>query len=188
MNLKPCSYTSTGPTYDHRVKPELSSIGPNSCTTPTADPKLASGVEYQGGTSFAAPVAAGIGALLRQLHPTIPAQTIRLALMASASKTLHPDSASGYGLVRANEANKILSAGGSGIGSFAWERSGSKAYMRWRPGLNFSEARLWDLRGRNLPVQSGTIGPVFWIDPGSNRAAGFYVFKIPGIDSSLNAP
>ena len=188
LNLKPCSYSGTGPTYDHRVKPDVASIGPNACATPTADPKTTSGVEYQGGTSFAAPVVAGIGALLRQLHPTISAQTIRLALMSTASKTLHPDSASGYGLVRANEASRILSSGGSGIGSFVWDRASSRATMRWRPGLNFSGTHLWDLRGRDLPVHAGATGPVFWMDPGSSRAAGFYCFRIPSADSSNIAP
>lgn len=206
MTLCPCSYTSTGPTADGRIKPELSSIGPVSlsgstrprvcsyassdfCETPTVDPTAVSGTLDQGGTSFAAPLVAGIAALLRQLHPTTSAQTIRLALMATASQTLHPDSAAGYGLVRAADANRILTSNSTAEGAFAWERN-SPDYERWQPGLNFSTIRLWDLSGRRVSVQAQTNpnAPIFGIVPNPGGGSGVYVWRVSPLPDTSSAP
>ena len=187
INLKPCSYTSTGPTYDHRVKPEVSTVGTNSCATPTVDATVANGYKYQAGTSFAAPVIAGIATLLRQLHPTASAQSIRQALIVTAAKYAHPDSAAGNGLVRSLDAHNVLNSisdialngpYGPEKGMFPWYRNRERFNAPWKPGLDPSAARLWDLQGRSIPVHAGAAIPVLWIDPG-NQAAGIYVWKIP---------
>ncbi len=188
LNQRPCNYSSTGPTYDGRIKPEVTAIGTNSCTAPTVDPKTASGVEYQGGTSFAAPVIAGIAALLRQLHPAVSSQTIRLALIATARNAQRPDSAGGYGLVRANEAHKALSSSAiihaleeerdSKKGLLGWEQSARRVFIPWRLGVDPAGIRLWDMRGRTIQAHGGGALPVFWIDPAHDQAAGVYVWRM----------
>ncbi len=153
LTLKPCSYTSTGPTFDKRVKPEISTVAPGAgCTVPLANPTTAAGVINAGGTSFAAPVAAGIAVLLRQLHPAASAQAVRLALIATAAKNAHPDSASGYGLVRSAKADSILSLP-LGIAEKKF-----RVTVPWRIGFDASTLDLRDLKGRKLSAKrAGTV-------------------------------
>ncbi len=184
-NLSPCWYTSTGPTADGRIKPDVASVGPDGCATPTADPEANSGEIFQGGTSFAAPVVAGIGALLMQLHPGAAAQSIRLALMATASRAQNPDSVSGYGLVNATRADSALTAGPEALAVTRRPLDGTllmagnlPVYLPWRSDLIPQAVRLWDLRGRSLPVQGGVRGARFWIDS-PHAAQGVYLWRIP---------
>ncbi len=176
-NLNPCSYSSTGPTADGRIKPELSSYAPISyCRVPHANSATDSGLMSESGTSFAAPVVAGIAALLRQLHPDAPAQDIRLALMFSARHASQPDNRSGYGLANAVAAHRLLSLRmENGLALF---RPKGRHTVSWLPRLNPAGASLWDLRGRALPVTGGPAGLTVWIESES-EATGVYVWRVP---------
>lgn len=95
----PCGYSTTGPTADGRVKPELVSMGLiGTCSVDMANTSTREGILAQQGTSFAAPVIAGIAALLRQARPTATAQEIRASLLATARNSAQPNSQIGWGL------------------------------------------------------------------------------------------
>jgi serine protease AprX len=94
-----CGYSTTGPTADGRVKPELVSMGLiGSCSVEMAGVSTREGLGAEQGTSFAAPVVAGLAALLRQALPDRSAQEIRALLLSTARNAAAPNSQIGWGL------------------------------------------------------------------------------------------
>lgn len=89
-----CGFSSRGPSYDGRPKPELSTYG---CPVPVVDARSDTATYAASGTSFATPLMAGLAGLVRQLHPEwTPAQVIE-ALRSTASLRESPDSKRGAG-------------------------------------------------------------------------------------------
>ncbi|HEX2612844.1 MAG TPA: S8 family serine peptidase [Fibrobacteria bacterium] len=186
-----CGYSSTGPSYDGRIKPDLSSFG---CSVPVANPSTSTGVYNESGTSFAAPVVAGVAILLRQLYPessgVFSSQHIRLALMATAARASSPDNQTGNGRLNAAAAERTLkwsvppaslaAAPRSVKGALLW-RSGSVASLPWTKGLDLSGARVWDVRGRGVPTRAETSSITGGTDllPSRIEGTGIYVLKIP---------
>src|SRR5690606_11020791 len=80
-----------------------------------ANTSTTTGVFNQSGTSFAAPVVAGLAVLLRQLRPESTgtnAQQIRAALVNAAGRTGAPDNLTGHGIVNGAEAWCLLALQG----------------------------------------------------------------------------
>ena len=90
------SFSSVGPTYDGRIKPDVMAMGEGTY--------VASGYGswwpyYNGdGTSFSCPVLAGAVACLRQARPNASVQEICDALRAAGNNVNNPDSYNGYGI------------------------------------------------------------------------------------------
>jgi|GEM_PF-2456481 len=193
-----CGYSSTGPTYDGRLKPELSSTGLGAlCRVYLAYTNSTSGIELESGTSFAAPVVAGVGALLRQLHPDSVASTqkIRQALMVTARRSGDPDNQVGNGLMRAAQAHCALLLDSmvqtpcaapvvppplvSVKGPLVWT-GGTVTTLAWPNAVDLTRIRMWDLKGRPFSLQ-GSLNDEGAILLKSTRplARGTYILKIP---------
>lgn len=100
-----CGYSTTGPTADGRVKPEVVSMGVvGSCSVELAGTHTREGLSAAQGTSFAAPAVAALVALLRQAQPDKPSQQIRQDLLATARNAANPNSQIGWGLPDAQAA------------------------------------------------------------------------------------
>ncbi len=90
------SFSSVGPTYDNRIKPDVMAMGEGTY--------VASGYGswypyYNGnGTSFATPVLAGAVACLRQARPYASVQEICDAIRACGNRADNPDKYYGYGI------------------------------------------------------------------------------------------
>lgn len=90
------SFSSVGPTYDGRIKPDVMAMG--------EDTYVASGYGswwpyYNGsGTSFACPVLAGAVACLRQARPNASVQEICDAVRMAGNYANNPDNYYGYGI------------------------------------------------------------------------------------------
>ncbi len=97
------SFSSTGPTYDGRVKPNVVAQG-QSTTIIDAGGNVSAG----NGTSFSCPVIAGLTACLWQSSPNLTNMQIIKAIEQSASKYSNPDSLFGYGIPDFAYANLIL--------------------------------------------------------------------------------
>lgn len=89
-------FSSRGPTADGRIKPDLLAPGEGvwGVAPDTVDQYVA-----QNGTSLATPLAAGVGALLKQAYPQLgPAQMLAL-LRETAVAEGPPDSDRGWGII-----------------------------------------------------------------------------------------
>lgn len=87
------SFSSVGPSSDNRIKPEVAAQGEGTFFA-TPDGSIAAG----NGTSFAAPVVAGLSACLWQKYPDKTNYEIIDHILQSASQFDAPDSLKGYGL------------------------------------------------------------------------------------------
>ncbi|MEO7427516.1 MAG: S8 family serine peptidase, partial [Fibrobacteria bacterium] len=182
-----CAYSSGGPTADGRVKPDIMTLADlDGCkvavaNTSSATPKLNSFA----GTSFAAPVMAGIAALLRQLRPESDAQKLRHALISSADRYAHPDSGYGYGLVDAADAARSLGVpinpplARNGQMRIFHSDDGLPILLEWDPARPVPELQLIDLSGRRFAVAVSAVGSMLTLDPKRRLRSGIYIAKIP---------
>lgn len=92
------SFSSPGPTFDGRIKPDLSAQGVGNFVAAYYDDELYSTAD---GTSFAAPLLAGVAALMLERVPALTPMQIREALRATASRAAHPDNDYGWGIIDA---------------------------------------------------------------------------------------
>ncbi|MDR0207495.1 MAG: S8 family serine peptidase [Bacteroidales bacterium] len=97
------SFSSFGPTFDGRVKPDGAAVGwmtfvglPNNKTLPG------------NGTSYSAPLFAGMVACLKQAFPDRTPYEIADAIRKSGSQYINPDTALGYGITDFLKAYNIL--------------------------------------------------------------------------------
>jgi serine protease AprX len=89
--LRIASFSSTGPTADGRIKPDVVAPGVGTWG-PFIHATSSHGYGYIGnGTSFAAPLVAGLCALIRQMHPGATADSVRRVLYASCAYTPFQD-------------------------------------------------------------------------------------------------
>lgn len=92
------SFSSPGPTYDGRIKPDVSAQGLSNRVASYYDDVSYNAVD---GTSFACPLIAGVGALLLERVPELDPIQIREALWMTADRAGNPDNDYGYGIVDA---------------------------------------------------------------------------------------
>jgi subtilisin family serine protease len=82
------SFSSTGPTADGRVKPEVVAQG---VSVKSADPNNLSGYVSVSGTSLSTPLTAGVAALVFSAHPELTPMQVREALMQTATHPIDSD-------------------------------------------------------------------------------------------------
>jgi subtilisin family serine protease len=85
-------FSSTGPSFDGRVKPDVAAMGQG--VTVAIGPSLLT----SSGTSFAGPIIAGMAACLWEAHPEKTNMEIYNAIIGSAHQINVPDSLLGYGI------------------------------------------------------------------------------------------
>jgi len=94
-------FSSRGPTYDGRIKPEVVAFGVN---TYGAVAGTNNGYRIASGTSAAAPIASGVAALLLSAHPHLKNTQMRNIILESASNSSNPNNQIGYGIISAKNA------------------------------------------------------------------------------------
>ena len=95
------SFSSFGPTSDGRIKPDVMAMGVN-CYGAVAG--TVDRYNYGNGTSFAAPIASGIGALLLSAFPYLKNTQIRNIILETSANSANPNNEIGYGLISAKNA------------------------------------------------------------------------------------
>jgi len=94
-------FSSRGPTYDGRIKPEVVAFGVN---TYGAVAGTNNGYRFASGTSAAAPIASGVAALLLSAHPHLKNTQMRSIILESASNSSNPNNQIGFGIISAKNA------------------------------------------------------------------------------------
>ncbi len=95
------AFSSRGPTYDGRIKPDVVAQGVN---VYGADANTTNGYEYADGTSCSTPIAAGIGAMLLSTFPYLTNVQAREILRETAGNASSPNNDRGWGLLNAEKA------------------------------------------------------------------------------------
>lgn len=97
------SFSSRGPSYDGRIKPDVVARGVGAITAANGGD-----ITPNSGTSFSAPIISGAVACLWQAHPTKTNMEIMQAILQSSSQYNTPDTVKGYGIPDFCWANFIL--------------------------------------------------------------------------------
>ncbi|MCA9727651.1 MAG: S8 family peptidase [Candidatus Eisenbacteria bacterium] len=90
-------FSSHGPTYDGRTKPEVLALGVHThCAIPV---ELGADYADVSGTSLSCPLVGGVAALVVEAHPNWPPMLVRQQLLDTADNAATPDNDRGWGLV-----------------------------------------------------------------------------------------
>jgi len=90
------SFSSFGPTYDGRTKPEVCAQG---VSTVCVDPDDPHGYISASGTSLSTPLVGGTCGVLLSAHPNWTPMMVREALMMTADRAGQPDNEYGWGIL-----------------------------------------------------------------------------------------
>jgi hypothetical protein len=98
------SFSSIGPTYDGRIKPDLMALG---TSVLVASPGDTINYTYGSGTSFSTPLTAGACALLLEANPSLTPMQVHELLKASATQATNPDTLNGWGIYNVWQAIQV---------------------------------------------------------------------------------
>lgn len=98
-------FSSNGPTSDGRIKPDVVAMGVNVYTASSySTTHDTAGYSFSNGTSFSAPLIAGVCALIISVHPELTPDEVKEALKKTADNMQNPNNIYGWGLVNAYDA------------------------------------------------------------------------------------
>ncbi len=90
-------FSSRGPTYDGRIKPEILAYG----SANYLGFGYSGGYGYKSGTSYASPIVTGICGQLLSVYPHLTNRQLRQIILESGDNTEEPDNIRGYGILSA---------------------------------------------------------------------------------------
>lgn len=97
------SFSSFGPSFDQRIKPDVSAMG-----QATVLGSISSSITTGNGTSFSAPLIAGLTAGLIEKFPNKTAKQIMTGIRKSGTLSSNPDNNLGYGIPNYERALSII--------------------------------------------------------------------------------
>lgn len=108
------SFSSRGPTWDNRIKPDVCAMG---VMVYSASPADSLSYVWVNGTSLSTPLVAGAAALCLQMHPYWTPVQLRDELRAHASRAAFPDNDYGWGVIDAYQTALFGATGIAGEGA-----------------------------------------------------------------------
>jgi len=102
---KIAGFSSNGPTPDGRTKPDV--VAPGVGIWVAEAPSISlndSTYKFGDGTSYAAPIVAGIASLILSAHPELTPMQVRDAIRNTANNSANPNNIYGWGMVNAYDA------------------------------------------------------------------------------------
>ncbi len=106
MNGQRAGYSSVGPTFDGRIKPDVMAMGSNNFTA-NAGPGNFGYSNGATGTSLACPMVAGVCALMLSANPNLSPADVLNILRTTADNSNSPDNLNGWGIVDAWSAIQV---------------------------------------------------------------------------------
>lgn len=99
------SFSSVGPTFDGRIKPDLMAMG-----SQVRVARNSSNTSYgnSSGTSFSCPILAGAAALILEVDPSLTPMQLLELLRNTASQSSNPDRLMGWGIINTFEVVQLL--------------------------------------------------------------------------------
>ncbi|MBU2625963.1 MAG: S8 family serine peptidase, partial [candidate division Zixibacteria bacterium] len=88
-------FSSRGPTYDGRIKPEICARGSETACASASDDEA---LTTASGTSLSCPLIGGVATLVIQAHPDWTAMQVREAMLMTADNAATPDNDYGWGI------------------------------------------------------------------------------------------
>ncbi|MCD6347658.1 MAG: S8 family serine peptidase [Bacteroidales bacterium] len=155
-------FSSTGPTFDGRIKPNVCAQGMHSAIASSNG-----NIIFGNGTSFSSPIMCGMTACLWQSNKSLSNMDIIKALESSASQAENPDSLLGYGIPDCSKAFFVVQGiDSSDIGEESLVRTYpnpfttqlSIEFFTQNPGS--FDLRIMDLQGRVVYKKSFSQGYV----------------------------
>ncbi|MYJ00722.1 MAG: S8 family serine peptidase [Gemmatimonadetes bacterium] len=127
------AFSSIGPTFDGRIKPDVMAMGED---TYTVHPFIIDDYLRLNGTSFSAPLVAGVAALLLEAYPHWTPGKVQSVLRRTAGQAAAPDTLNGYGIVHA--LNALMTESRGVVRSFTAEVGLSGVFLAWTAGLEIN--------------------------------------------------
>jgi len=198
--MKIAGFSSVGPTFDGRIKPEVVAQGASVYVA-----NWSGGYQYSNGTSFSTPLTAGVAALVLSAHPTWTPMQVRDRLMqtaralydATAGMNTHPNNYFGWGIVDALKAVQGTTSGGNNNGVIPTEFilhnnypnpfNGATAIVVEAPTEQKMELAIYNLLGQKVrTLYKGNSTPgmstFYWrdgLDDANNHVAtGIYICRL----------
>ena len=170
------AFSSVGPSADGRVKPDLAARGQGTVVgSPGGQILMGSG------TSFAAPLVAGLAAGFWQAHPQLTAAQVTEALRRSGSQFGNPDGELGYGIPNFERASRLAEDLNQLLiypNPFTESEPLSVFWGEVEPNVPLN-ATLTDLTGRILWRRQPAVGSLSaFVLPNLNLSAGIYVMTL----------
>lgn len=183
-------FSSRGPSYDKRVKPNVAAQGKGSVVASTK-----SGTINANGTSFSSPISAGAVACLWQANPGKTNMQILKAVEKSATQYNSPDSMLGYGIPNMCVANMVL--GGTDRSLFGQDKIIESYPNPFETTVHLTfyslegqtiSIRLFDIRGRRITEETQRVNAnsvnYFTIHDVENLESGMYILHVSGTGSN----
>ncbi len=170
------SFSSRGPSYDHRIKPDVSAMGKLAAVQSTDGT-----VRLGSGTSFSSPLISGATAVLWQAYPEIPARELMRWILEAGNNFEFPNIEYGYGIPNFTGAFHAI----TGINSIR----GSRELIPYpNPFRNFIrldvaddlgglyKLKMYDLQGRKISDGEIYLPGTYYVP--ETLGSGFYILEV----------
>jgi subtilisin family serine protease len=184
------SFSSMGPTADGRIKPDVMAMGSSTVCASTSSTTT---YRTASGTSLSCPLVAGAAALVLQANPQSTNMEIIQALKNTASQSIAPDNAYGWGIINAFQAANSITQITEGDNNIIGE---IKLYANYPNPFNPITTISYDIpRAQNITLSvfnilGEKITTLFdgWVEPGryekywnaTQMSSGMYYFILEG--------
>jgi len=179
-NGKYAFFSSTGPTYDGRIKPELAAQGISNVVQ-----NVDSSFTMTHGTSFSSPIVSGLAACLWQKFPELSNIELKEKLIRNANQYASPDSLLGYGIPNFARAGEIRIEDLNKSSVEIFPNPFKNHFYINIPEVNTGEGpiylEIYDLMGRkilNRKFTKTTAGNRIRINALSDTPTGIYLIKL----------
>lgn len=146
-------FSSMGNTTDGRIKPDISGPGAGIVVY---NPVIPDAIGSSSGTSFSAPIIAGLAAGIWQAYPTLTAMELRQLLLNASTQASAPDSLLGWGIPKFSRIRRLITSEPDALAPPAARWAPNPVAVGTRPllmGLNTTamiRVQVLDMAGREL--------------------------------------